>query len=75
MAFHMEEEKYRELQETFPVISLSFAGIKEPDYEIAWDKICEVLRGLYIKFSFLKNSNVNVYGVNTSANTLFSNLL
>ena len=48
-----EEEKYRNLQGTYPVISLSFAGIQESDYETAWDKICEVLRSLYIKFSFL----------------------
>ena len=53
-----KEEKYRNLQGTYPVISLSFAGIKEADYETAWDKICEVLRGLYIKFSFLKESDV-----------------
>ena len=53
-----EEEKYHNLQGTYPVISLSFAGIKEPDYETAWEKICEVLRCLYIRFSFLKDSNV-----------------
>lgn len=51
-----EEEKYRKLQGTYPVISLSFAGIKESDYETTWEKICEVLRSLYIKFSFIKNS-------------------
>ena len=53
-----EEEKYRNLQGTYPVISLSFASIKEADYGTAWEKICEVLRSLYIKFSFLKNSEV-----------------
>ena len=53
-----EEEKYRNLQGTYPVISLSFAGIKDSNYITAWDKICEVLRGLYIKCSFLKNSGV-----------------
>lgn len=53
-----KEEKYRNIQGTYPVISLSFAGIKESNYETAWDKICEVLRSIYIKFSFLKDSNV-----------------
>lgn len=53
-----KEEKYRNMQGTYPVISLSFAGIKESNYETAWEKICEVLRRLYIKFSFLKESNV-----------------
>ena len=53
-----EEEKYRNMQGTYPVISLSFANIKESNYEAAKEKICEVLRGLYIKFSFLLDSNV-----------------
>lgn len=46
------------MQRTYLVISLSFAGIKESNYKTAWDKICEVLRSIYIKFSFLKDSNV-----------------
>lgn len=53
-----EEDMYRKLQGTYPVISLSFAGIKETDYETAREKICDVLRELYIKYSFLKNSDV-----------------
>ena len=51
-------EVYRELQGKYPVISLSFARIKEPDYDTTKEKICEVLRNLYIKYSFLKESNV-----------------
>ena len=31
--FVWKEDKYRKLQGTYPVISLSFANIKEPDYE------------------------------------------
>ena len=50
-----EEEKYRNLQGTYPVISLSFAGIKDSNYITAWDKICEELRGLYIKCSYLEH--------------------
>ena len=53
-----EEEKYRTLQGTYPVISLSFARIKEKTYENAKEKICETLRNLYVKYSFLKESDV-----------------
>ena len=35
-----EEEKYRTLQGTYPVISLSFASIKETDYTATREKIC-----------------------------------
>ena len=51
-----EEEKYRKLQGTYPVISLSFARVKENNYEGALDKICEILRNLYIKYYFLRDS-------------------
>ncbi|MDD6072499.1 MAG: AAA family ATPase [Clostridiales bacterium] len=53
-----EEEKYRELQGTYPVISLSFARIKEKDYKKTKAKICEVIRNEYIKYSFIKDSDV-----------------
>jgi len=53
-----EEEKYREIQGTYPVISLSFARIKETDYISTREKICEVLRNIYIKYSFLLESDV-----------------
>lgn len=51
-----EEEKYRKLQGTYPVISLSFARVKENNYEGVLDKICEILRNLYIKYYFLRDS-------------------
>ena len=51
-----KEEKYRELQGTYPVISLSFARIKERDYEKTKQKMCEVLRNIYIKFCYIKDS-------------------
>ena len=38
-----EEEKYRELQGTYPVISLSFAGIKETNYPDTRKKICQTI--------------------------------
>ena len=53
-----KEEKYRKLQGTYPVISLSFARIKEKDYITTQKKICEVLKKIYIKYSFLKESSV-----------------
>ena len=53
-----EEEKYRELQGTYPVISLSFARVKEGNYTDTRAKICEILRNLYIRFSFVKDSEV-----------------
>lgn len=53
-----KEEKYRKLQGTYPVISLSFARVKEINYEDTRAKLCEILRNLYIKYSFLKDSDV-----------------
>ena len=37
-----QEEKYRKLQGTYPVISLSFARIKEIDYDNCRVKLCEI---------------------------------
>lgn len=47
---------YRRLQGTYPVVFLSFARIKESKYELARAKICEVITNLYVKFSFLRDS-------------------
>ena len=44
-----EEEKYQKLQGTYPVISLSFARIKETNYHITRKKICQQLTELYAK--------------------------
>ena len=52
-----EEEKYRKLQGTFPVISLSFARVKELNYQDARERICQIIRNLYIKYSFLRDSD------------------
>ena len=51
-----KNEEYRSLQGTYPVISLSFARIKERDYEKTKQKMCEILRNIYIKFSYIKES-------------------
>ena len=53
-----EEEKYRKLQGTYPVISLSFARVKETNYTDTRERICQIIRNLYIKYSFLKDSEV-----------------
>lgn len=51
-----EEEKFRELQGTYPVISLSFANIKEETYEAVREKICQLLAKLYSQYEFLLQS-------------------
>ena len=51
-------EKYRELQGTYPVLSLSFANVKEKNYKTTREKICRLLTNLYIKYSFLKESEL-----------------
>lgn len=52
-----KEEKYRELQGSYPVIALSFARVKEVSYTDARAKICEILRNLYIKYAFIRESD------------------
>lgn len=52
------DEKYRQLQGTYPVISLSFARVKEVNYQMTRDKICQIIRNLYIKNIFLKESDL-----------------
>ncbi len=48
-----QEEKYRRLQGTCPVISLSFANIKAPSFQNAKKMICRIIKKLYNKFDFL----------------------
>lgn len=51
-----KEEKYRNLQGTYPVISLSFASIKEKNYTTARYKICQLLVDLYNQHDYLSDS-------------------
>ena len=53
-----EEEEYRELQGTYPVIFLSFAGVKETDYVSAKQAICQMITKLYVEFDYLRSSDV-----------------
>lgn len=41
------DEKYRNLQGTYPVIFLSFARVKEPDYLSAKERICRIIAEVY----------------------------
>ena len=51
-------ENYRKIQGTYPVISMSFARIKETGYEQTRDKIYEVIRNLYVKYSYIMDSDI-----------------
>ncbi len=53
-----EDETYRLLQGTYPVISLSFAGVKEGGYGKARRKICEIIASQYAKREFLLEGNL-----------------
>ena len=44
-----QEETYRSMQGTWPVINLSFANVKEPTYEMAKRRICQILTDIYNK--------------------------
>lgn len=48
-----EEEKYRQLQGRYPVIFLSFAGVKGDIYETARESIIQIIIDIYAKYRFL----------------------
>ena len=53
-----EDEKYRGLQGTWPVISLSFADIKETSFIQARKKMCRIMNELYKQFDFLLKTDL-----------------
>ena len=53
-----EEEKYRKLQGTYPVISLSFANVKESDYRGSMQSINRIIEDIYNKNIFLLDSGL-----------------
>ncbi len=53
-----QEEMYRSMQGTWPVINLSFANVKEPTYEMAKRRICQILTDIYNKNQFLLTSGL-----------------
>ena len=48
-----KEEKYRQLQGTYPVIAFSFANIKETTFQEARKRISQIITELYNRFDFL----------------------
>ncbi len=51
-----KEKSYRGLQGQYPVIALSFAGVKETSFLNARKKICQIITNLYNKYDFLLRS-------------------
>ena len=49
------DEKYRKLQGTYPVISLTFANVKERNYPDTKERICWLLSDLYSRNRFLRD--------------------
>ena len=52
-----QHEDYRQIQGAYPVISLSFASIKETDFDTTRYQICYLLQKQFEKFSFLQKSD------------------
>ena len=52
-----EDEKYREIQGTYPVIFFSFAGIKGNTFELSKKQICDKIVELYESNRFLLKSD------------------
>lgn len=53
-----QERKYRQLQGTYPVISLSFADARGTTYEAMLKQLCELLAAEYAKREFLLEGNI-----------------
>ncbi len=53
-----EEYKYRKLQGTYPVLFLSFAGVKENTYAGARENICRMIEEQYNKHDYLPEGNL-----------------
>ncbi len=52
-----QEEKNRKLQGTYPVISLSFAKVKETTYLSARKMLCHIIANVYNEYDFLLDSD------------------
>ena len=53
-----KDGKFRDLQGTYPVISLTFANVKETSYEGARRRIYQIFADLYRKFYYIRNSEL-----------------
>ena len=52
------EEKYRNLQGTYPVIFLSFAGVKSDNYQDARKQIFQIIESVYTEYNYVIQSDV-----------------
>lgn len=52
-----EDEKFRKLQGTYPVIFLSFAGVKQDSYEKTRKSLNALIAKYYKQFSWLKDTD------------------
>jgi hypothetical protein len=53
-----KEERFRKLQGTFPVLSVSFADVKETSFTQARKAICHIIKGIYNAHDFLLKSDL-----------------
>ena len=65
-----KEEKYRKLQGTYPLIFLSFADVKQNNYEETIQKIKKIIFDIYQKYDFLKDWE----GLTDKEKTAFRNI-
>lgn len=56
--FVWQDERYRGIQGTYPVISLSFADVKETSFEQTRKKICRIIKEVYNQYDFLLEGDV-----------------
>ena len=53
-----KDEKYRNLQGSYPVLFLSFAGVKATEFDSVLHQMCGILKRLYVSFYDLINTDV-----------------
>lgn len=53
-----ESENYRRIQGSYPVIFLTFAAIKENNFEDTYQQICWIIMDLYKENQFLLDTNI-----------------
>lgn len=53
-----DDGRFREIQGKYPVISLTFAGIKDQKYSSARENICRMIEEIYNKFDFLTKGDL-----------------
>lgn len=51
-----DNEEYRKIQGTYPVIFLSFAHIKEDNYQATREKIGKLINSIFVDFEYLLDS-------------------